>query len=282
MSQKTLAGTPNVRYPDPLVKRVNPDGTQPYSSYYALVVWKEPGTNNYFPILSKTNGQLLMELLLFGSDYPAKISGAQFFANETYSSTGTINPISDLSFPLYPPPFTGSMDGAPSIIPVSANPAYTTPYKKILTGKTATNGLTVSGFPALTLLFSHNLWASGAGDAGDAADYGVVLDVVNNGAVVDGPGSYFPAVNFSPPVARVPVILYEPDFTQSIIDNGYIIENANLSLGIQSTLDVVGLWGNSDYSPYPPQGARNAAPMNAAPPLFSAAFSALDKYRKNK
>ena len=42
-----LAGTPAVRFPDPKIKRIRPDGSQPYTAYYAPLVYLQNGTYNY-------------------------------------------------------------------------------------------------------------------------------------------------------------------------------------------------------------------------------------------
>jgi len=246
MSQKTLAGTPAIRYPDPLVRRVNPDGNQPYTAYQAALVFLNDA-GEYDQLLRQPPDGILAQLLLFGADYPVKIGGAQIFEQQVYDTAGTLVPIQDLIFPLLSPNGAALADAVPNILPaVSFNQ-----YKKIATGSTATNGVTVSGYPAYTFVSGHTLFASEAGAGGDRASFGVSLDVILNGAVIDGPGNYNPIVSVGTnPIVNI--ILYEPNLTQAIVDNNYIIENVILSGGAAATLNVVGLWTVGGYTPPSP------------------------------
>ncbi len=256
MAQITLAGKPAIRYPDPLVQRVNPDGNQPYTAYQAALVFlNEAG--EYDQLLRQPPDSILAQLLLFGADYPVKIGGAQIFEQQVYDSAGTLVPIQDLIFPILPPNGTALADAVPNILPtVSFNQ-----YKKIATGSTATNGVSVSGYPAYAFVSGHTLFASEEGDGGDRASFGVSLDVTLNGAVIDGPGNYNAIVTTSTN-ALINVILYEPNLTQAIVDNNYIIENVIIAGGSAATLNVVGLWTVAGYTPPSPP---RFAPFSVGP-----------------
>ena len=271
MAQKTLAATPAVRYPDPLVRRVNPDGTQPYTAYQAPLVYSSaPGT--YQILLTAPPDFLAAELLLFGADYPAKICGTQQFETTVYDSAGAAVLIQDLSFPLVPSPSTALVDALPSIIPSLTFDQY----KKIATGATATNAVTVSGFPAITLISSRNLFLDDT--TTDRASYAVQLDVTLNGGVVDGPAPYV-AYATSAVDARIPVILWEGDLTQAIVDANYIIDGVTIDNTLSTSFDVVGIWASSNYTPPGPRLFRafaEEAPresiLTKAPALYRTAL----------
>jgi hypothetical protein len=265
-----LAGTPAVRFPDPKIKRIRPDGSQPYTAYQAPLVYAAQ-TDSYSPLLTAPPDFLAVELLLFGSDYPTKIGGVQQFEQQVYDETGALFPLYDLAFPLPPSPLTALSDAILTVIPSLAFD----PYKKIATGATTTNGVVVSGYPAVTFAPSRNIFATDTGSAGDRASFGVQLDVTLNGPVVDGPASYVPYATASTNFL-VPVILWEPDLTQEIVDNGYLIENV-LFGGNAATLDVVGLWASGDYAPVGPRlGARAFSAEPASAPSVSVYSRASD------
>ena len=267
MAQKTLAGTPNVRYPDPLVKRVNPNGTQPYTAYRAPLLYNNQ-QGGYSIDLAAPPGTLFVELLLFGADYPAKITGTQYYSgnpdegNSVFDSAGSPIQIKDLTFTL---PFSYGTIGTGTVVDILPNAPRVT-YKQIATGKTLTNGVTVSGFPVASVVPSRDLYQTPGGSAGPAATYTVDYDVTLNGSVVDAPSNFGFFIS-DPPPFRSPVILWEPDLTQSIINNNYLIEIDYGGDGIINIVfDVVGLWSSPNYSPIAPgAGARSFAPP---PPSF--------------
>ena len=253
MAQKTLAATPNIRYPDPLVKRVNPNGTQPYTAYRApLFYFLSDGAN---AVLSAPPEFLFVELLLFGADYAVQVGGTQSFTGyynfptyegEIFDAAGAPIPFKELALPLGGFPYTTGVETVSTIL-TDAPPVS---YKKIATGKTATNGVTVSGFPNLSIIPSRNLWQTPAGDTGERANYLVTYDVILNGATVDGPALFLNQSGGG----TLPIILWEPDLTQKIVDDGYIVD----VLGDGTVVfDVVGLWASAGYSPLGPGiGAR--------------------------
>jgi hypothetical protein len=277
MPQLTLSGTPNVRYPDPLVKKVNPNGTQRYTAYQAPLVWLNNVTRpeaprystslwqGYFPY--GTTGDI--QLLLFGADYIAKLS-----ALTTIVGGGFVNTSSER---VYVNNFTFSEVGAainyanyilPAYNPINyySNPSLEPGYKQIVTGQTKTNSLTVSGFPARISGSSFGLYVSDKGDLINADVNSLYLDVLMNGAVIDSTATYIKdtyivtdkgsgIVESAP---NIPVILWEHDLTQKIIDDGFIISDIVIDappIGDQlmANLEVVGLWGRTDgYTPYKP------------------------------
>jgi hypothetical protein len=264
MAQKTLAGTPAIRYPDPLVRRVNPNGTQPYTAYRASLFYFL--SDSAYVVLSAPPEFLFVELLLFGADYAVQVAGTQEFTGyynsptyegEIFDAAGAPIPFRDLALPL------GGFPSNPGVETVSTilTDAPPVSYKKIATGKTATNGVTVSGFPHLSIIPSRNLWQTPAGDTGERASYLVTYDVILNGATVDGPALFLSQGGGG---GTLPIILWEPDLTQKIVDDGYIVDVLGDGTAV---FDVVGLWASAGYSPLGPGiGARSfGAPPTIAP-----------------
>lgn len=264
MPTVNLAGTPNVRYPDPRIKRVAPSGTQPYTSYSAVLAWN---ITNF--VLSDPPEYLGAELLLFGADYVVQVAGTQTFTGyydapvytgEIFDAAGDPIPFKDFSLPLSPLVGSASVDVIPTVLP-NATPVS---YKQIMTGKTATNGVEVSGFPHFLQVPSRNLWQTPSGQAGERANYLVVCDVLLNGAVVDGPSSFFP---FGSASVHIPVILWEPDLTQKIKDDGYVID---LNGDGSAFFNVVGLWADQKYSPAGLMRSARSVGSVEAPALVTA------------
>jgi hypothetical protein len=88
-------------------------------------------------------------------------------------------------------------------------------------------------------------------------------------AGVDAEGDPIPV----PQIFRLPVILWEPNLTQQIVDDGYIIDVSNQLCG-PTIFDVVGIWSIPEYSPVPPAPALMGARSFAAP---SSGMSAVDE-----
>lgn len=287
MSQKTLAGTPIVRYPDPLVKRANPDGTQPYTAYRAPLLYNNQ-QGGYSIELAAPPGTLIVELLLFGADYPAKITGTQYYygnpseGNSVFDSSGSPIQIKDLTFTL---PFLYVI-GTGTVVDILPNAPRVT-YKQITTGKTLTNGVTVSGFPVASIVPSRDIYQTPDGASGPFANYSMDYDVTLNGAVVDAP-SNFGFFMSDPPPFRSPIILWEPNLTQSIVDNNYLIELDYDGDGINEVVfDVVGLWASPGYSPLGLGiGARSvspsATPFPSVPPAAAELIAAYADRVKNR
>ena len=260
-----LSGTPVVRYPDPPVPRVLPNGVQPYSAYEAPLVYflGSKGTPPPVPVcgtvlvgLPNFGAQLFV--LLFGTDYPASVIPVEYMSGLIFDSTGAPLPITDPSF--VGSPWIGA-DYAAAAIFSSLIPSTETfadiRYKQIVRGLTATNGVAVSGFPVAGTYATYGL----AGDGDEIApDTQYSLRVLMNGAVINS-SSPFVGVTYEPAPAdailptsapNFPVILWEGYFTQAIVDNGFKIDADLLLAGggtIPATLDVVGLWSSPDYDP---------------------------------
>lgn len=281
MTTLNLSGTPAVRYPDPLVKKVNPNGTQRYTAYQAPLVWFNSDTiqryatslyQGYYPY--QTNGTI--QLLLFGADYIAKLSAVTYFnGTQYYNPITTPVPLSSLTFSEMGVPLNYANYILPTYNPINyySNPGLEPTYKQIVSGLTKTNSVAVSGFPAMISGSSWDLYQvdprapENKIQAGIASIY---LDVLMNGAVIDSTTIYEkdtlviadkgPFIDRSLP--NIPVILWEQDLTQKIVDDGYIISGTKLDTNgiksldtviVEANLEVVGLWGRTDgYTPATP------------------------------
>lgn len=271
MPTVNLAGTRNVRYPDPRIKRVAPNGTQEYSAYQALFIWYWPDPPQppppdvgpppgYYPFLTGLPGdyeQVLLNLMLFGTDYPASVTVTSVYRDGGYFADGTANQFRNMTFNETAASVFAGMTNSPYLLQNGPSFVGTECYKRILTGLTVTNGVTVSGFTETLLFGDHGLYDA----PGSSTQPSVQLqaDVLLNCAVVHSTtayqGSKFVLDEQGNPIAvpeilRIPVILHEPDLTEKIKDDGYIIDVSNQLCG-PTIFDVVGIWGIQGYSPVP-------------------------------
>ena len=262
MSIVDLSGTRAVRYPDPPVPRVSPNGVQPYSAYAALLGYFDGAIVTDLIANTDQVAQENCELLLFGTDYPANVLLLQYYGTSLYSAGGAVLPFDSLNIPVE----GRSTDNIAAILP-SVAPAVPsiTHYKQIVTGTTLTNGVRVSGFPVAVPVGGNGLYNSEDGNAGDPAEVSWALNGLLNGAVISSStlqaSLLDPAgVNFP----NVPIILWEGNFTQQMVDDGFKF-TAPLG-GANGVFDVVGLWGISGFTPAPPPPSFGMARM-AAPRL---------------
>lgn len=276
MPTVNLAGTRNVRYPDPRIKRVAPNGTQEYSAYQALFIWywpdppgPDPLPPGYFPFLNGLPGfeQVLLNLMLFGTDYPASVTITSVYRDGGYFADGTANQFRNMTFNETAASIFAGMTDLPFLLQNGPSFVGTECYKRILSGPTVTNGVTVSGFTETLLFGDHGLSDAPGSTTQPAVE--LRADVLLNCATVHSTtayqGSKFVLDEqgnpiLVPAIVRIPVILHEPDLTQKIKDDGYIIDVSNQLCG-PTIFDVVGIWGIQDYSPVPP-----AAPPAAVVP----------------
>ena len=283
MPTLNLAGTRNVRYPDPRIKRVAPDGTQEYSAYQALFVWYWPAPPDDVPagyfsgLTGLSAGSNTLAYLLFGSDYPAICNITSTYQDGGFFDDGTTNQFKNMTFNETAAFGIGGGSNLCYLLQNGLSFIGQEAYKRILTGPTVTNGVTVSGFNQLLLLDTHGTYATDptAGpELPPQPDLSLRADVVLNSATVHSTSPYFglqegvdefgqPTV--VPQIVRQPVILHEPDLTQKIVDDGYIIDVPSQLCG-PTIFDVVGIWSIPGYSPVPaPPPAAAGARSFAAP-----------------
>ena len=283
MPTLNLAGTPNVRYPDPLVKRVNPNGTQEYTAYQALFAYYDPApagdpdlAGYYAGLTGLSAQQNTLSYLLFGSDYPAICTVTATYPEGGYFDDGTINQFKNMTFNETSAFGVAGGSNLSFVLQNGLSFLGQEAYKRILTGPTYTNGVTVSGFNEFMFLDSHGIYATDPSAGGDVPQPDLFLhaDVVLNSATVHSTSPYIGLQEgvdeFGQPaivgqILRQPVILWEPSLTQEIVDNGYIISVPNQLCG-PTIFDVVGIWAIPGYSPVPaPPPAAAGARSFAAP-----------------
>ena len=246
MSTLDLSGKPALRYPDPLVKRVNPNGTQALSAYNAVCLYYDPTLGKWFSdIQVEFAGVRQVEVLLFGTDYPALVTATSYYG-ENVDGLGNYFPTFNESNPVF-----GSL--GVSKVPFLLPTAPAVGYKQIATGITATSGLRVQGFPHRVNTVWHGV-VQGDPPTQDAR-FMLGLSVLMNAAVVYSSTTFADADTGLYP--NMPVIIHERDLTQQIIDNGYVIPAQVVDLTaiygalvgqINANLEVVGLWATT-YEP---------------------------------
>jgi hypothetical protein len=242
---------------------VLPNGVQPYSAYEAPMVYLSGTKGTPAVVCNIVLTGIPIEdaqfcALLFGTDYPASVQPIEYMSGVILDSTGAPLPITDPSFVGYP--WLGT-DLAAAYIFSSLIPATETfadiRYKQIVRGLTVTNGVAVSGFPVAGVYKNYGLLVDEEGTASPATQYS--LRVLMNGAVINSSSpfigqTYQPAptdLTLSTSLPNYPIILWEGDFTQAIVDSGFKIAGNVLTAGdlLPATLDVVGLWLSPEYSP---------------------------------
>lgn len=243
----SLPATPVVRYFDPPVRRLNPDGTQSLSAYNAVCLYYVEKDNVWQgDIAGPGAGEIRpVEVLLFGTDYPALVTATSHYGEN-------VGP-ADIQFPTFNEsnPVFGSLSVSrvPALLP-SAPPVG---YKQIADGLTNNSNLRVQGFPQLVQAIGHGIYHKDPPELG--APFMLALSVLMNAAVVNSSTTFADVDNSQ--YRNMPVIIHERDLTQQIIDNRYIIPAQVVDLTaiygtlvgqIDANLEVVGLWG-SNYLP---------------------------------
>jgi hypothetical protein len=290
MSYIVQSGDKFLRFTDANTPKVNPRGLQPQSSYIAPLAYATGQTDAFATNLAAPPDALTVEILLFGCDYPQRFTATQYYG-ETFTPAGDPSAIVNLSFtvPAIVPLGLQGVSFLPDLlatqIPASAK------YQEKVTGATITEGVTLTGFPFITQLLAHNLWETLDGDTGDRAGYTAELNMALENNTTNGPAPFF-EINGETVQARQPVILWEPDFTQQIVDDGFKINATDFNGNeIPFVLDVVGIWSGiyyvgetpTIYSPLPtmtPAVAKLAAPADGAAPAahpYAPLFAALKK-----
>jgi hypothetical protein len=277
MPIQSKAGQPYERRFDPPARRVAPNGTQPQTVFNAPLAFIPQGIREFSVFLPNAD-DLYLDLLFFGSDYPIKVSGVQQY-EVVYDNGGVVIAIEGLSFAVNGNfPYGGASPVVPSIVTLG-DPVK---YQQILRGDTVTNGVRVQGFPYFFSTMRHALYDTDAGSTGDFAPFTLSLDVTLNSGGNVGPGDFIDFVNdrgSQPTAARTPVILWEGNMTQAIVDDGYQIKDA-IYAGIPCPVEVVGLWASPIYSPVPGGllEGKAATPFAAEPDATP--ISLFDVFRK--
>lgn len=243
MPTVNLAGTPNVRYPDPRIKRVAPNGTQPLSAYNAVCLYYSAKDNKWLGDIQVALYEIRpVDVLLFGTDYPALVTATSYYG-ENVDGLGNYFPTFNESNPLF-----GSL--SVSKVPFLLPEAPAVGYKQIADGFTSSSDLRVQGFPHRVNAVWHGV-VRGDTPTQDAP-FMLGLSVLMNAAVVNSSTTFADADSGLYP--NIPVIIHERDLTQQIIDNGYVIPAQVVDLTaiygtlvgqINANLEVVGLWATT-------------------------------------
>jgi hypothetical protein len=245
---------------------VNPNGTQEYTAYQALFLYYDPSPEGdpafagYYAGLSGLSAsQNTLSYLLFGSDYPAICTVTSVYPDGGYFDDGTVNQFKNMTFNESAAFGIAGGSNISFVLQNGLSFVGQDTYKRILTGPTYTNGVTVSGFNEFMFLDSHGIYASDPQAGGDVPQPDLLLraDVVLNSATVHSTSPYIGVQEGvdqegQPTIVgqqlRQPVILWEPSLTQQIVDDGYTITVPNQLCG-PTIFDVVGIWAIPGYSP---------------------------------
>lgn len=277
MATLNLSGTPAVRYPDPIPSLFQPNGTFLYSAYDAKYIYYDPRPDDptkagYSFILSKlpvTQSEANLGPLsafLFCYDYPALIQTVSVYVGDSYNN-GALYSVKNPTFDESTLPVLGTTQtNFPLVFANGNDPAGAykyivstgDDYKRILSGNTPTNNIPITGYSISQNLLNHGLYDSAISEE-FLAPITLTTRVVCNAPVISSPTAFtqikvdFVAQNVAVTL-RQPVILWEPDLTQEIVDNGYIIYDNSSACG-PIELQVVGIWAYIGYSPLyvPPQ-----------------------------
>lgn len=277
MPTLSLAGKQFRRYPDPPVRRVNPNGTQEYTAYQALFTYYDPRPDDpalagyYVGLSGLLSTQNILSYLLFGSDYPAIVNITSVYPSGGYFDDGSVNRFKNMTFNESATGIGGSTNFN-TLLSNATTYFGQEGYKRIITGPTVTNGVSVSGFPEFRLLSDHSIYVSDPSAGGDLPpqpDLFLHADVVLNAATVHSTSPYFgfeldAEGGLVAEQIRQPVILWEPSLTQQILDDGYTITVSNQLCG-PTIFDVVGIWSIPGYSPLYVPPALGLARSFAAP-----------------
>jgi hypothetical protein len=266
MPSNNYAGKPFPRHYAPAAPRIFPDGTQSISAYTAPLAFYDPVLEGYSFVLGNRDKGEQYDLLLFGSDYPAIVTGYATY-EDCVQSDGT---------PIVPSTITqncgydGYTGGSVSYYSgFSSAESVISKYGQIINGTTVTNGVKISGFAGQVSVLFNNVYKN-VNESIVVSPHVVTLNAIMNG-VSAAASSMFAEVDFSTFQVhfRLPIILWEPDFTQSIKNSQMAFESVFVNPGfdpIPTTFDVVGIW--SGTAPYAPPAAPSPfrAPLEPETP----------------
>lgn len=260
------SGKPFNRHYSPVAPRILPNGTQSISAFTALFAFYDPVFQGYSFILGNRGKGEGYDLLLFGSDYPAIVTGYATYENCLDSNGTPIVPSTitqNCGYDMYTGGPTSFFSGFSSADPVIAK------YQQVIQGTTVTNGVEIGGFAGQMNVFFNDVYKDVDGSV-VVSPYSITLNaIMNSGA--NSSSSGFGEIDFSTFTVkfRIPIILWEPDFTQSIKDSQMVFESVGVNpVGelIPTTFDVVGIWsGTAPYAPPPSAPAPLRAPLEPAP-----------------
>lgn len=200
-TEKVLAGTRSVRYPDPKTKgTANAYGLYQWSAFDAPLITGFDVGGNALPLAGFDSGES-QSVLVFTSDIPVisrgivtDLAAGLQLSSVAYNTLGTLAAVSTSG---------------------GAAPAVITQYGQVLSGYAGpTSEVLVTGFPL-------NLVATIPGTEGTADN--VFLQIIANSPVINGVVGPLLG-DFALATAPSPIILETSEYTQAIKDNGNIYQ----------------------------------------------------------
>jgi hypothetical protein len=278
MPIQSKAGTAQPRRFDPVIPRVLPRGLQNTTGYSAALCFFDPdivtGGIYSFQIRGNSSRNAIdYNFLLFGTDYVASSQVTYYYQNVFSAGATPVLPYSlSQTYNLN----DGIVGGLVNYSPLFSDPVGTigSGVDEILTGKTKTNNVSASGFSLLTSHFQTELYT----DEGDEfVPFIASMNVSLNCASTKTDTAAIDVKSFDPPQLKfyIPIILWEPNFTQQIVDNNYIIETNGFrgyygAATVPTAFLVVGIF-DSGEPPYPVvsplRAPRGGAPVAPSTPL---------------
>lgn len=252
------AGKPFPRHYAPAAPRILPDGTQSISAYTAPLAFYDPVAQGYSFVLGNRGKGENYDLLLFGSDYPAIVTGYATYENCLLSDGTPIVPSTITQSFGYDGYIGGSVSNFSGFS--SADPV-TSKYGQVINGTTLTNDVKIGGFAGQISVLYNDVYADVDGSI-VVSPHTVVLNALMSGGGIVSSSAFaeFDFATFQLDF-RIPIILWEPDFTQSIKNSQMVFESVYVGFGpIPATFDVVGIW--SGTAPY---ASPLRAPLEPAP-----------------
>jgi hypothetical protein len=279
MPIQSKAGTAQPRRFDPVIPRVLPRGLQNTTGYSAALCFFDPdivagGIYSFQIRGNSSRNSINYDFLLFGTDYVASSQVTYYYQNVFSADSTPVLPYSlSQTYNLN----DGIVGGLVNYSILFSDPLGTigSGVDEILTGKTKTNNVSASGFSLLISTFQTELYT----DEGDEfVPFIASLNVSLNCASTKTDTAAIDVSSFDPMQVKfyIPIILWEPNFTQQIVDNNYIIETNGFrgyygAADVPTAFLVVGIF-DSGEPPYPvvsplraPRGGAPAAPATPLP-----------------
>jgi hypothetical protein len=210
-TEKVLGGTRATRYPDPFVKgTANAYGLYPWSVFNAPFCAFD-GTGQIVPNVEGIDINTIIGLLLFTSDIPAVLT-VTTYANG-YSYVWPANNI-----------LTSFLSKKTPVVSPIGTDQVTIKYGEVAQGYVGANKeIYCAGFPAV-----YEVKAPSAESKGGLP----TLNCIANSGVINGPvgpSSLIFLLSSADDMkqAPTPIILFEDDYTQAILDNGNLIKDSN-------------------------------------------------------
>jgi hypothetical protein len=253
MPSINYAGKPYPRHYAPAAPRILTNGTQSVSAYTAPLAYLDPETGAYSVVLrSGYDYTDLYGLLLFLSDYPATVYGYATFRDCLDIAGNPITPSVITRDVAYNVVNGGNISFSFGL----QNPeAVIYDYQQIIEGITVTHNVKIGGFSGFIEIDFSDIYNNFEGNLLPAAST-VTLNVMSNGAKSETTSAFSTAQTLTlPSEYRIPIILWEQNFTQQIKDDQMTLLGTYVRPDgeqFPAIFDVVGIWSGSQPYPTPP------------------------------